>query len=190
MYAPHHHRTFGETDVPVAGLPQDFQACIKSSASGQSTIACDTLVGSKLTGLGYCAQKAYQDMTYCGCVNAGVSTPECIFAPCADNTQAYRTTTMQAAMANATENCPSTINCVMVRAMGGADNVTKTVAQPINCYGFVPWLMEHLTAVVLLLILVAVLATLIGYYYVPERRRRAARSAQAPPATKPQKATP
>jgi hypothetical protein len=188
MYSPHRDLNFGDTDVPVASLPPDFQACVKSSASGQSSTACDAVVGSKVTGLGYCSQKAYENMTYCGCVNAGVSTPECVFAPCADTPNAYKTTAMQTVLGDPARSCPSSVNCASVRAMGGSGNVASSVSQEPGCYGFFPWIQEHLTTIVLLLILVAIVAVLIGYYFVPEKRRRA--SGAAATAAKQQAASP
>ena len=181
MYSLHRDLNFGDTDMPVASLPPDFQACVKSSASGRSSTACDAVVGSKVTGFGYCSQKAYENMTYCGCVNAGVSTPECVFAPCADTPNAYKTTAMQTVLGGPARPCPSLVNCASVRAMGGSGNVASSVRQPQNCYGLVPWALEHLNTIVLLLVLVAVIAILVRYYYVPEKRRCATGAAAASP---------
>lgn len=174
MYSPHRDKSFGATDVPLEQLPADFRGCISQSASGKSSANCDAIVGFRETGYGYCALDKYKDMTYCACVNAGTAVPECVFGPCADNANAYKTTTMQTVLSNAGSNCPNSVNCALVRSMGGSSNVASGVAQPSNCYGFLPWISEHLTQIVLVLILVAIVAVLLGYHLPARRAKKAA----------------
>jgi hypothetical protein len=190
MYSPHRDISFGDTHVPAAVLPLAFQACVNSSARGESSAECDSTVGSKVTGLGYCSQKAYKNTIYCGCVNSGVSSPECVFAPCADTPHAYKTTAMQTTLKDPTRPCPSSVNCASVRAMGGEKNVASNVRQPKQCYGLGSWIMEHFNTIVVLLVLVAVIATFVECHYMPGKRRRASEAYQKNVAEKQPRASP
>lgn len=174
MNSPHRSRSFGGTSVPLEQLPANFQGCISQSASGKSSADCDATVGNREAGYGYCAQDKYKDMAYCACVNAGTATPECVFGPCADDANAYKTTTMQTVLSNAGSNCPNNVNCALVRSMGGSGNVASGIARPSNCYGFLPWVSEHLTQIVMVLILVTVVAVLLGYHLPAQRAKKAA----------------
>jgi len=180
-YKPHTDQDFGG-DVPITQLPPDFAACVKASASGASSQACDSTVGSQPTGYGYCSQDKYANMTYCACVNAKASTPECVFGPCADSQTAYHTGQMQAVVKDAAKNCPQHVNCAMVRSMGGAGNVASGVSHESHCGGIAAWVAEHQWTLVLVFILLVVVAILVRTKYLPARRRAKEAAAKAPPA--------
>jgi hypothetical protein len=121
-------------------------------------------------------------------VNAGVAAPECIFGPCADVPDAYKTVEMQKTVRSGRGapappgGCPLAVNCAAVRELGGSHNVAAGVLQPQDCDTPHAWAIEHLSTIVLFLILVTVLAVL-TFYRLPRRNGRARpdRPSIAPP---------
>ena len=161
-------QSFDAKDIPLDQLPADFRQCILASANGESSDACDTIMGSKNSSYGYCAKDAHAFGPYCACVNANVQRPECVFHPCVDILQAYKTGPMTHAIKN--KDCPKTVNCATVRAMGGEGNVATGYSIPPGCHGFQGWVIAHLSEIVLFLILVMILA--IAYTYIPHHKSR------------------
>jgi hypothetical protein len=124
--------TFGP-DAPLASLPKEFEQCLPPNKASQS---CDAIVGSAVTGQGYCSQPAYQNMTYCSCVNNAVACPEFTMVSCANGDYSYKPWIWdqpQASGLSINQNCQKNPICVNVVEAGGADNVLSNVNQ--NCGG-------------------------------------------------------
>jgi hypothetical protein len=141
-------------------LPKPFQVAMANSQKGTSTPTDDNNIGSALTGYGYCADPAYRQQVYCACVNAPIAFPECVFGPCANSDGqmgSYKTTNMHKAMANASKNCPQTVNCTQVFQMGGSNNIASGVSQSMSCGGVVNNMITNIQAHPFLAIVVLVL---------------------------------
>lgn len=154
--------TFRGTDPPVDKLPPDFRTAILNSQAGKSTPADDNVIGSALAGAGYCSQDEFKKQLYCACVNAPIANPECIFAPCTNYTQAYKTTAMQDVLTNTQKNCPTTVNCTQVFEMGGSGNIASGVSQTMNCGGVVETFITNIQthpflAIVVLILIISVI---------------------------------
>ena len=113
--------TFGP-DPPLASLPPDFQACVSAAAP---TAECDTIVGSAESGGGYCASPAYQQTTYCACVNNAMPCPIHVSAACANAAHAYQSSKMVASL----PECEKTPVCINVVEVGGSQNVVSGIVQ-------------------------------------------------------------
>jgi hypothetical protein len=125
--------SFTGTNPPVDQLPVDFKTAVRNSQTGRQTLEDDRVIGSALAASGYCAQDKYKQQLYCACVNAPVANPECIFAPCANQSDAYKSTQMQRVENDAQKECPTVVNCTQIFDMGGADNIASNVTQSLNC---------------------------------------------------------
>jgi len=159
--------TFTGIDPPVDQLPADFKTAILSSQAGTQTPTDDNVIGSALSGSGYCAQDHYKQQLYCACVNAPVANPECIFAACANQSDAYKTTQMQKVVNDAAKLCPATVNCTQVFEMGGSSNIASGVTQTMNCGGIVETFITNIQAhpflaVVVLIFIVSVVMLVSG----------------------------
>lgn len=134
---------FSTPNLPVPMLPNGFKQAIQNSIAGESTSSDDQVVGSIASGMGFCASDQFKDTLYCACVNAPVSSPECIFLPCNAQSIAYKTTGMQKTLSAAADQCPRIINCTQIRKMGGAHNLAQGVKQEMNCGGPVQQIITH-----------------------------------------------
>lgn len=154
--------TFTGVNPPVDQLPADFQTAILDSQSGAQTPTDDNVIGSALSGSGYCAQDAFKQQLYCACVNSPVPNPECIFAPCANQADAYKTVQMQKIANDAQQMCPTTVNCTQVFEMGGSNNIASNVSQTMNCGGVVETFITNIEAhpIIAILILILVISTI------------------------------
>ena len=172
--------TFGP-DLPPSALPLDLQACLPPN---QPTEACDALVGSAALGYGYCAEPAYQRMTYCACVNNAVGCPEYAMASCANSAFSYRPWAWYqpgpAGQPSRDQMCEKAPICVDLVEVGGSQNVVSDITQ--QC-GAVTNLSKRLggnpalvvLALVLLITLVAVLSARVDADdapAAPARRRK------------------
>ena len=138
--------SFTGIDPPVDRLPTDFKTAILHSQTETQTPADNNVIGSALSGSGYCAQDKFKQQLYCACVNAPTANPECIFTDCANQIDAYKTTHMQKVMNNAEKLCPSTVNCTQVFDMGGSSNIASGVQQTMNCGGVVETFVTNIQA--------------------------------------------
>lgn len=158
--------TFSGMSPPIDQLPADFQAALAHSQAGTSTPADDAVIGSALAGSGYCAGSAFAHQLYCACVNAPVADPECVFAPCANYTAAYKTSQMQKVLADADQNCPATVDCTQVFEMGGDDNVATGISQSMDCGNVVSTIMtsigDHPVVALILVVLTALLVSVVA----------------------------
>lgn len=119
-------------DVPKTSLPGDFQACLPPNSSSD---LCDDTVGSASTGLGYCANDLYKQMTYCACVNNAVKCPEVNMPACMNSAYAYKPKIWYDPGPNGTpsqyEQCKREPTCINVLDVGGSQNVAADIQQ--NC---------------------------------------------------------
>lgn len=140
----HTYTSFGG-DITLAELARAEPAAhgaIVRSMRGAQTISDDEAIGGASLGYGFCSKtdpddptKNYATMTYCGCVNAPVANPECIFKHCASAEHAYKNTEMQKVVEDAAKQCPKTVECSQMFIMGGASNIASGVRQTMNCGG-------------------------------------------------------
>ena len=73
----------------VNNLPGPFKTAILNSQEGTNTLANDAVIGSVAMGSGFCSSDVYKHQLYCACVNAPVAGPECIFAPCTNQSMLH-----------------------------------------------------------------------------------------------------
>lgn len=153
-------------DPAFSELPAEFQSALISSNSGASTADTDATVGSLASGHGFCSQKPYMQTTYCACVNAPVGASECVFAPCTNAADSYKTTSMQAVLADAATQCPQAVNCIQTFDMGGSGNVASHVQMTQNCNSttsqFIEPLAAHPFIAVVAIVLVCAIALLVA----------------------------
>ncbi len=153
-------------DPPFDTLPTDFQSALAASSAGKSTASTDSVVGSSGSGLGYCGGKEYAQTTYCACVNSPVAASECVFAPCTNAVNSYKTTGMQTVLADAADQCPQSVNCIQTFDMGGEGNVASHVEMTQNCNSttnlFTTPITAHPYICVVVLVMVCALALLVA----------------------------
>lgn len=159
-------------DLPPPDLPPDFAACLPPAASSS---ACDRIVGSSSSGLGYCScdcaggacpgfcdEQGYARMTYCACVNNAAPCPQLSSAPCANSAFAYQPWAWSnTASGGATydEECGDSQICVNILEVGGDQNVVNDLTQQCGTFQTVQLIVgtnPALAAVALLLVLVIV----------------------------------
>jgi hypothetical protein len=120
-------KTFAQfgPDPPLSTLPSDFLACLTTPAS----LDCDNIVGKAGSGNGYCAQGAYQQTTYCACVNNVIPCPMVAAAACANSAFAYTPTKMTPPNGEAYLACKGQPICINLVAVGGNQNVVSGITQ-------------------------------------------------------------
>ena len=172
---------FTGIDPPVDRLAPDARTAILRSQAGTQTPADDNVIGSALSGTGLCAEDHFKQQLYCACVNAPVANPECIFAACANQQDAYKTTQMQKVINDAAKLCPTTVNCTQVFEMGGSRNIATGVVQTMNCGGIVETFITNIQAHPFLAVVVLVLVLSVFMLVSGAGKRSSAPAKTLPP---------
>lgn len=115
--------------TPLEQLPAPFRACLQNPDG----LGCDNIVGSRLSGIGYCAG-AFATQPYCGCVNNIIPCPQIAAQACANSPLAYRPTAMRPG-GTVYDTCKSQPICVNIASVGGAQNLVSGFSQ--QCGGVV-----------------------------------------------------
>ena len=130
MAAPPNTYTEFGPDPPVATIPADFRACLPPA---QGSAACDLIVGSSASGLGFCGDPRWRQTTYCACVNNSVGCPSFSMAACANSAHAYKPyawyQSPQPGQLSPYETCAKSPICVNLVEVGGSQNVVSGITQ-------------------------------------------------------------
>jgi hypothetical protein len=129
--------TFGP-DQPWTTLNKAMQRCLPPYADtgGVRPAGCDAIIGSAVTGQGFCAQAPFNQMTYCACVNASPGFGGCPMVAskaCADSPHAYMPSRWFVSPGPGADTpyntCVKNPICINYAEVGGANNVVTGVTQ-------------------------------------------------------------
>lgn len=115
-------------DPAFTSLPEIMQGCLPPSQPSQ---ACDVIMGDAQTGTGFCASPAYEQTTYCACVNNAVACPQNSMAACANALYSYKPWAWNQAVGGESKNetCAKAPICVNLVEVGGSQNIVSGITQ-------------------------------------------------------------
>jgi hypothetical protein len=138
-------------------VPSTVTNCI-----GKPSAACDSIVGSSMTGNGFCSTPGNQNNTVCGCVNNILPCPNKLSPFCANNNGAYLPSYMS--NGNNDDSCPDNmcINSIDETTGGNLSNVVQACGgSSSDLGGIIQFLSSHPLVLLVILFVVVIFLNII-----------------------------